>query len=629
MDQDKVSSVLSKDEVLLKKLIDIILANLENEQFGVNELSSEIGLSRSQLHRKLRMLLDKSVSQFIREVRLEEATKLLLNDVGTSSEISYKVGFSSPAYFSKCFHDCYGFPPGETKSKLKANHNGQLTLIRANQHIELLNGNKRRVKRIKWEKAITAALFICIFIALAFFYHSKNQIKSIAILPLTNLSESQNQDFILDGLHEGLISELGKLNSLKVISKPSVSSFANSEKSSKEIAGNLGVDAIIRGSMISTEDSFKIQLQLFGTFPFERELWSDRYSQDFTNILNVYKNVSKDIAGLLNIELTPVQENKLTANKIINPETYKSYVRGMYFLNKSTPDDFKKGMEYLQKAIEYDPADPLAYAGLALGYAKLGHGPDPSRQVWKRGKAAALQAIKLDSTLAEAHVILAFYKNYYDWDWEGAEKAFIHSIAINPNLAISHFHYAWHLAIFGRYDEAIREHRMAKELDPLTAIYTADMGSLYLWAGDIDKALIEATQALELDADFGHGWWVLGNAYSSKGMYEEAIEAHKKASEINPVWSWALGCTYAMSGDKKKALKILSDLESADISPRIAFGIALLYSSLGDIDEAFNWLDRKPPDTWIPWLRTWPNLDLLRDDSRFNKIMKKIDLPPV
>ena len=278
----------------------------------------------------------------------------------------------------------------------------------------------------------------------------------------------------------------------------------------------------------------------------------------------------------------------------------------MYLINGSTPEEHEKGMLYLHEAVSFDPANPLAYLGLAKGYIVLGHGPNPDDDVWSRAKAAAMQAIKLDSTLSEAYTVLAILKFYRDMDWEGAGIYFKKTLEMNPNQALAHFQYAWFLAVFGRFEEAILHHQLAKELDPLVPLYTSDLGSLYYWAGELDLALKEAKEGLELDPEFGHGWWALGNVYVGMKKFDKAIEAHKKASVIHPIWKGALAGTYALSGNNSEAVKVLTEFKQQDLSPRSAFWLAYTHMTLGNLDSTFYWLDYQPPDPWIVSIRSWP-----------------------
>ena len=454
-------------------------------------------------------------------------------------------------------------------------------------------------------------------------------IQAMAVLPFQSSSDMEDQKIMSEGIHDGLISELGQLGLVRVVDKRSTLPFTQSNKSLKEISQDLDVDGIVTGDLSVTEDSVLLDLRLVKTLPEEKVLWSNVYGRKIEEILKLYQDVKTDIARHIKVGLTTYDIDAQPREGDVDAETYKAYLRGMYFLNKSTPEEFDKGMQYLLDAVELDPANPRAYAGLALGYMKLGHGPDPENQVWKRGQAAALQAIKLDSTLAEAHAVLAMIKTYYEWDFEGAEMAYLKALEINPNLAIARFQYAWYLACFGRLEAAIKHHLLAKELDPLWPLYTYDMGSLYLYAGEIDKAFKEVQEGLELDPDFGHGQWVLGNIYVAKGMFEKAIQAHQRAASIHPIWRGALGGTYALAGQPDKTRAILQEFINQEISPRSALWIAYMYMTLEDYDEMFKWLDYELPDPWIVAIRAWPEFSVVHGDPRFQALLQRLNLPPI
>ena len=624
----------SQDEVFLRELEQIILENLQNEQFSVELLAQIKGVSRSHLHRKLKRLKGQSISQFIREIKLNEAMKLLEADVANVSEIAYRVGFSSTSYFNTCFHAYYGFPPGEVKKRNQIGGDHDLTAI---EDVSLKGKKSLDSERsIKPKALLFTGVALVALLLVVYFINLEGggdqvvkRAPAIAILPLDHLSELSDQEYLTAGIHDALIGELGTLKGLRVISRTSTMRYQDSNLLIQEIAKELGVDVIVEGSVVITGDSLRLQLQLIEAFPQERHLWAQEYYRDVPNILSLQGNIIQDIAEAIEVRLTKEDKMRLSSLEKVDPETYKAYLRGTYFLNKSTPEEFQKGLDYLHQAIENDPANPHAYVGLAEGYIALLHGPNPSAIYWQRAKAAAIRAIKLDSTLAKAYATLAMIKLYHEGDWEGAELAFIKTNSINPNLAFNHFHYAWFNVIFGNMDKALEEQKFAKELDPLTTIYTADMGSVYYWLGQYDKAMVELNQALELDSAFGHTWWLVGNVYAQQGKYDQAIKAHSRAAEINPVWKWALANTYVISGDQKKALAIVEELKNTTVTPRIAFGLMLVYVALGDLDEAFRWLEFEPADVWVPWTRTWPGLEPLRNDPRYKIFLRKKNLPPL
>ena len=507
----KIEVDTSKGEKFIQDLEQIVYENLQNEQFGVAALARRKGISRSHLYRKLKLLKKKSISQFIREIRLKEAMKMLHKDVATVAEVAYSVGFASTSYFNTCFHDYYGYPPGEALKRSRNEiHTGATEILvsierrTANTYPIAIKGNGPDYKmqpvsrRSFVQNTFILTGILLVAILLVFLYKNRSKTnpilpppKSIAILPLEHLSKNPDQEYLTAGIHDALIGELGMIKGLRVISRTSTLRYLHSNLLIQDIAKELGVDVIMEGSVVITGDSLRLQLQLIDAFPEERHLWAQEYYRDIPNVLSLHSKVIEDIAKTVQVHLSNEEKMHLATVRKVNTESYKAYLRGIYLLNKSTPEEFQKGLEYLHEAIDNDPADPLAYARLAEGYLALGHGPDPSNSYWKRGRAAAIRAIELDSTLANGYSALGAIKLYYERDWIGAEHNLIKANSINPNLAWNHFHYAWYLVLMGHMKKALAENKIAKELDPLTPIITADLGSLYYWTGRYDKALEE------------------------------------------------------------------------------------------------------------------------------------------
>lgn len=223
---------------------------------------------------------------------------------------------------------------------------------------------------------------------------------------------------------------------------------------------------------------------------------------------------------------------------------------------------------------------------------------------------------------------MADVKLYYEWDWAGAEQAFRRANELNPSLAMNHYHYAWYHILFGRLDEALVEHKRAQELDPLTPLHTVWIPGLYLYGGQYEEALAEARKTLERYPDNAAVLFVLGTSAAQLGLYEEAIAAHEKMVAINPFWKFALGRTYAVAGRTDEALRILAELEAQEPTSWGAIGLAELHAALGNKDEAFRWLAYESPHAWLPWSRANPSLQPLRDDPRFQDLLRRINLPP-
>jgi eukaryotic-like serine/threonine-protein kinase len=450
---------------------------------------------------------------------------------------------------------------------------------------------------------------------------------SIVLLPLKSISQEVGQEWFSDGMTDALITDLAKISGLKVISSSSAMKYKGTDKTPPEIAAELGVQYVIEGSIIRMSDQVKISARLINA-PEDEYLWAEEYERGFSDILGLQGEIAQTIARQIEVKLTHQEETRLATTRSVNPETYELYLKGMYHLNKYTPEGIAKGLDYLHQATEKDSTDALAYAGLALGYDIIAHTPSPPPGALSKAKEAALRALKLDETLAEAHLALAMIKIYSDWDREGAEKSYRYALQLKPSLAQAHNHYAWLLLLLGKYDYALAELYEAQELDPLEAIYPAWQGMMFNWLERYDEAIDEARKSIELVADFPVGLNSLGCAYAAKGMYEEAIAAHQKAGAISLDWKWSLGQTYALAGRRDEALAVAVELES---QPKVwyTWGLAEIYTALGDKDKAFYWLEEafKQRHPYIQWIRRNVSFKSLQDDPRFLDLARRMNIP--
>lgn len=490
----------------------------------------------------------------------------------------------------------------------------------------------RKAKLLRRKKAFLYAgiggfLVIMTVIALSLFTGRTEAIDAIAVLPLENLSGDPDQEYFSNGITAALINELAKISALRVISHQSVMRYKGSERPLPEIAQELDVDAVVEASIFIVGGRVQIRARLIQV-PTEQNLWADSYEREMSDILALQSDVARAIAKEIKIAVTPEEETLLASTREVNPETYKAYLRGMFYLNTYTPEGIEKGLGYLHEAVEKDPADPLAYAGLALGYCIIAHSPSPPPYALPRARTAVLRGLELDENLAEVHLASALIKLHSDWDRAGAEQAYQRALELNPNLALAHAQYGWYLDIDGHVDEALAELNRAQKLDPLAPIYPAWQGIMYFWEGEYDKAIEEALKSLELDPDFPVGLSALGFGYAAKGMYEEAIAAHHKTGEINPDFGWGLGQTYALAGRREEALEVAAELES-HLKVWDTFGLAEIYTALGEKDEAFRWLEAafEQRHPYIQWLRRDGNFDPLRDDPRYNDLAQRMNLP--
>jgi serine/threonine-protein kinase len=450
--------------------------------------------------------------------------------------------------------------------------------------------------------------------------------RALAVLPLANLTGDPEQRFFVDGITESLINGIAQLGSMRVISRTSVVRYRETDKPLREIATELNVDAIIEGSLQRIGDSIRVTLRLMDAAS-DRHIWADDYEYGLADVLRGQSEIVRSVAREVDVRLTPEQESTLASSREVNPAVYEAYLRGMYFITQYSEESIERGLKVLHEAVTLDPAEPLAYAGLAEGYVTIGHSPDPPPETFPRAKAAAEKALSLDPDNVQAIGALADIALYHEWDWDKAERLFERAKELNPSLAMNHYHHAWKLALFNRLDEAIVEHKLARDLDPLRPVHTAWLGGLYVYAGRYDEALTEARKAMDLNPDYGPSYYVMVNAYSRKGMYEEAIAVARKTVDSTSKYAGPalLGIAYAHAGRRAEAMEIAERMDRS----RNYFA-AQIYAALGDDDTAIDLLeecyrDRTPI---LPWIRVHGSgFDSLRGEPRFRALLEKMNLP--
>ena len=473
-------------------------------------------------------------------------------------------------------------------------------------------------------------LLVLIIAGAIYLYTSRAAtIDSIAVLPLENLTGDAEQEYFVNWITDELIAKLARVGSLRVISYRSMMRYKGSDKSVQKIARELNVDAVVTGTVEQAGDNVSIWVQLIDVFPEERSLWEETYDRALTDVLMMHSEIAKTIAQEVRAKLTPQAKAILASSRQVDPDAQEAYLKGIYHMNQGTPEGYQKAVEYLREAVEKDSSEPLVYAGLAAAYIQIAHSALATEDSLPRAKAAAQTAMRLDDTLAETLISFGFIAGYYDWEWETAEKAFQRALEINPNLAMGHYWYSWQLILFDRMEEALAAHKRAQELDPLTPLHTAWLGGLYWYWERYDVALEETKKALELSPYAWHGLFVLGHIYADIGRYEEAIAVAQKAAERYPNLKYFLGCAYAVAGRREEALQILNELEKEKPRPFEAYGLAELYTCLGNKDEAFRWLNYEPTHCWVPWVRVHPTFKPLRNDPRFHELLRKMNLLPL
>ena len=457
-------------------------------------------------------------------------------------------------------------------------------------------------------------------------------IRSLAVLPLENLSDDASQDYFSDGMTDELITELGQISQLRVISRTSVMTYKGSHKSLREITQDLNVDAVVEGAVLRSGKQVRITAQLILAAA-DQHLWARSYEGDLKDAFALQKQVARSIAQEIRIELTPHEQAVLQNVSRVNPDAYEAWLKGRYFWNKRTEDGLKQAIDYFNQAIEKDPNYAAAYAGLTDAYALAGdwkYGILAPRDAYPKAKAAALKALGLDSSLGEAHISLAFCLDAFDWDWVSAGREFEQGIRLNHSYATGYEWYGWHLAMLGRNNDAIAEVEKAANLDPLSLIVSADLGEELMVAHRYDQAIRQSRKTMTLDPFFAPAHFVLGEVFVQKQMNTEAIAELRKAIELSPgstAFEANLAYAYAVSGMRLEATRILNDLKDrAQNGFSNAPEIALIYVGLDDKNEALDWLEKAYAERFSPWVLMRPAFDPLLPNPRFQALLRRIGL---
>ena len=461
------------------------------------------------------------------------------------------------------------------------------------------------------------------------------RIRSLAVLPLENLSGDPSQEYFADGMTEALITDLGKIGELRVISRTSVMQYKGKQKRLGDIGRELHVDAVIEGSVMRAEGRVRVTANLIEAST-DRHLWAGIYDRDLRDVLSVQSDFAEAIAHEVQAKLTPEEHARISHPHRVDPEAHELYLLGRFHWNKRSPEGVKKSIEYFEQAIAKDPDNALAYSGLADSYNVISsYNVLAPKDAFPKAKEAATKAIQLDDSLAEAHTSLAVVKAAYEWDWPGAERESKRAIELNPGYANAHYWYAFSvLTRQGRFEEAIAEMNRALELDPFSLIINTNLGWIFYYAHRYDDALEQCRKVLDLDSTFASAHVRMVQAYEQKGMFDDAIAETEKLiplrREERPEDIDALRRAYRMSGAKGYwRLRLGSVQEQSKhhyVSPSF---VASIYASMGEKEQAFSWLEHAyaERDNWLTFLKVDPRFDTLRLDPRFRDLLRRIGLP--
>jgi TolB-like protein/DNA-binding winged helix-turn-helix (wHTH) protein/Tfp pilus assembly protein PilF len=496
--------------------------------------------------------------------------------------------------------------------------------------------------RLYWKLAVGMSCVIAVALLLAFnvgklrnrifAYSRPAEIRSIAVLPLQNLSNDPTQEYFSEGITDALTTDLAQIGSLRVISRTSAVQFKGSKETLPQIGRDLNVDAIVEGTVARTESRVRITAQLIDANS-DHHLWARSYERDLKDVLALQDEVARDIAEEIRIKLTPKERTLLTRVQAIDPEAHDDYLRGRFWWSKRTAEGEWKGLDYFQKAIAIEPNYALAYAGVADSYLVLGHhGRLAPREALPKAKRAAMKALELDPSLAEAHTSLATVKLAYDWDWPGAEKEFKEALALNPNYSTAHHWYSHYLVPMGRLDEAIKELERARELDPFSAPINGFLGMTLYFARRYDDATRQFRRVLEMHPEMTEWHDQIADIFEQQNRLAEAFAERQQAVRLNGDTQLAasLEQVYQNSGYKGCLAVLIQSQERASKPGSVdSMYLAHLYAILGDQAHALHYLERAY-DERNPWLlnvQVDPGTDSLRSSPGFRDLIRRIGLP--
>ena len=648
---------LSMDQAFIERLSEIVLANLQNENFGANDLASEAGLSRFIIYRRLRELKNQNISRFICEIRLKRAMELLQQHAGPASDIAFKVGFGSPAYFNKCFHEYYGYPPGEVRKRIMPEEGiaheppSECTVVSK----ELLTGVK--TAPVAWIKVrrkmvilLSAAALVVLSITLVIVIGPRLQAKklSIVVLPFKNLSNDPNIQYIADGIMEDILNNLYHISELRVVSRTTSEHYRGTNLTAKEIAKEVHARNILEGSMRQYGDKTRINVQLINAHR-DNHLWSANFDRDLTDIIGIQGDIALQVASKLNAKLSDNEIRKISEISTRNPEAYDYYLQARFLRYKSGNEsriDFDKeglmgSLQYFEKAIAADENFAEAYAGMAGAWMSLsGWGWLPTNDGFLKARDLSMKTLEIDPDCAEAHKVKGAFHVWQERNFEEGREEYLTCLQLNPNYSPVYQSYAQLLMITGPIEEARTYMDRALELEP----YYWVLHNLNAWIYYFEEKHKEAIEACRLARDLKTNYiytnWLLFLNYAKLG------EGMKAAEELQGILR-AASHTSQYDDEIMDAYNRLSVrglfiwLIEININKPVPaeglsghpFFIAWWYAIIGDRENSVYWLERnmeakRKVYEYFNLIATNPDFDILRGDTRFLEIIDQIGLTP-
>jgi eukaryotic-like serine/threonine-protein kinase len=481
-------------------------------------------------------------------------------------------------------------------------------------------------------RLILVAIILLIAAAVVFLFviPKDNQVRSIAVLPFENISNDSDIEYLKEGIPESLINRLSQIPELMVIARTSSFAYKTNPVDIRKVGHELNVQSVLTGRILQHGDSLSLSVELVDAQT-NRQIWGEKYNERLSDIMALQEDLAKTIVETLRVKLTGEQKQQLSKTYTQNSEAFKLYLQGRYHWNKATDEGNRKAIVLFNQAIEQDPSFALGYAGLADAYGlAMGDANIPPGEASRQALDAAQKAIQLDPSLVEPRTVEAVVAMYYEYDFKKSEEKFKQAIAMNPNYAIAHHQYAWHLTFRGRFDEAIAEYKKAQQLDPLSVFINIDLNVPYVCSGRYAEALAAAKKAKELDPNFWIVDFVYGFIYNIKEDYSLAIQSLQRAAELDhsPIILGMLGSAYARAGQRKQAEDLLAELQRISSKRYVSpYHLALIYTGLDRKKEAIAMLKKgyDEHDFWSLWLKIDQILKPLRSDPEYQELIRKID----
>lgn len=637
----------TSDQLFIDRLTGIVIDNLSKESFDIEELAREAHMSRSSIHRRLKRLTNQNASHFIRVVRLKKALEMLQNDFSTAAEVAYRVGFGSPAYFTRCFHEYYGYPPGEARKRTREAEPDVHDML---PEVQSLIGNRK----LSGQKLILTLSAVAVFVVALVLYltigpRQQSKDMSIVVLPFKNLSGNPDNQYFADGITEDILNSLYQISGLRVISRTTAEHFRDTDLTSGEISRKLNARNVLEGSVRRQDNKVRITVQLIDGHR-EQHLWSENFDREVNDMIGLQGEIAMTVAAKLDAVITKNESRQIVDHPTADPEAWDYYLRARFLLHKANDvqrfdismEGLVASLKYYELAIAEDSSFAEAYAGLANAWFNLSAWGwyQPYNEGIERARENFTIALELDPDCAEAHAIRGIWLAYPERKFEEAKAEMYTALELNPNFSTAHQWYAQLLMITGPIDQARLHVDRAVELEPYFWLMHNLSAWIFYFEEEYGRGVEACIAARDLNPDFIDNNWLFTLHYVRLGegekaamtlrdlfrqypsvshLGDEVMDAYHK-SGINGIFKWLID------------INIISPIPFEGLNGH-PFYVAWWYAILGDREESIKWFEKTVTMPTIPrhyfnLIATNPDFDILRSDPRFLSVIEKAGLTP-